>query len=304
MNTKGHIGPLFFLKDPNLVPIACQEAPMNRICLLLLAGNLLAGGYVSAQDLEPSKNIFSGMDMPVPPISAETATGAVSAAPPTAEQRAEQARQARAAVAASAAATTLYTEQTVTTVPSVALSTIQLYSQDELITWIAQHQHLKRVVADECQLTPDIEARAKVLMLPSYQYLWGDMLLTGTCVTKDVASGVDYMRGAAEQGFPAALMRLAGYYEKGRYVQVDKRQAEVLMHEAAALGYLEAQIAWVDMLTRGLGSPLDYEEAYSWLHHTTIADEKQHAEARRLLNKLAARMPAGIVTRAKAYRLN
>lgn len=58
------------------------------------------------------------------------------------------------------------------------------------------------------------------------------------------------------------------------------------------------------MLTRGLGSPLDYEEAYSWLHHTTIADEKQHAEARRLLNKLAARMPASIVTRAKAYRLN
>ena len=38
--------------------------------------------------------------------------------------------------------------------------------------------------------------------------------------------------------------------------------------------------------------------------HTTIADEKQHAQARRLLNKLAARMPASIVTRAKAYRLN
>lgn len=129
-------------------------------------------------------------------------------------------------MAASAAATTLYTRQTVTTVPSMALSTIQLYSQDELITWIAQHQHLKRVVADECQLTPDIEARAKVLMLPSYQYLWGDMLLTGTCVTKDVASGVDYMRGAAEQGFPAALMRLAGYYEKGpssRWISVRPR---------------------------------------------------------------------------------
>ena len=58
------------------------------------------------------------------------------------------------------------------------------------------------------------------------------------------------------------------------------------------------------MLTRGLGSPLDYEEAYSWLHHTVIADDKQHAKARRLLDKLAARMPANIVTRAKAYNLN
>ncbi len=277
---------------------------MNRICLLLLACGVLVGGYASGQDLEPSKNIFSGLDMPATAGVSESASAVASAAKPTAEQLAEQARQERAAVAASAAATTLYTEQTVTTVPSMALSTIQVYGQDELITLISLHKHLQLVIDDQCQLTPDIEARAKVLMLPSYQYLWGDMLLTGTCVAKDVASGVDYMRGAAEQGFPAALMRLAGYYEKGRYVQADKRQAEVLMHEAAALGYLEAQIAWVEMLTRGLGSPLDYEEAYSWLHHTTIADEKQHAQARRLWNKLAARMPASIVTRAKAYRLN
>lgn len=94
--------------------------------------------------------------------------GRKSAAKPTAEQLVDQARQERAAVAASAAATTLYTEQTVTTVPSTALSTIQLYYQDELITLIALHKHLQLVIDDECQLTPDIEARAKVLMLPSY----------------------------------------------------------------------------------------------------------------------------------------
>lgn len=277
---------------------------MNRITLLFVACGVLAGGYAIGQDLEPSKNIFSGLDMPAPVSMGQSAPEGTPAAKPTAEQLAEQARQERAALAASAAATTLYTEQTVTSVPSMALSTIQLYGQDELITQIALHKHLQLVLDDECQLTPDVEARAKVLMLPSYQYLWGDMLLTGTCVSKDAASGVNYMRGAAEQGFPAALMRMAGYYEKGRYVQVNTRQAEVLMHEAAALGYLEAQIAWVEMLTRGLGSPLDYEEAYSWLHHSVIADDKQHAKARRLLGKLAARMPANIVKRAKAYDLN
>ncbi len=68
--------------------------------------------------------------------------------------------------------------------------------------------------------------------------------------------------------------------------------------------YVQAQMAWVAMLNRGLGSPLDYEEAYSWLHHSVISDPKQHAEATRLLRHLAARMPANVVARAKSYRLN
>ena len=113
---------------------------MNRIFVLLLAYGVLAGGYATGQDLEPSKNIFSGLDMPAPAAVSESAAAVASAAKPTAEQLADQARQERAAVAASAAATTLYTEQTVTTVPSTALSTIQLYGQDELITLMAAHR--------------------------------------------------------------------------------------------------------------------------------------------------------------------
>ena len=74
------------------------------------------------------------------------------------------------------------------------------------------------------------------------------------------------------------------------------------MHEAAAQGYLKAQIAWVDMLVKGQGSPLDYEEAYSWLHHSVIADEKQHKQASYLLARLAGKMPPQIVRRAKVYR--
>ncbi len=183
------------------------------------------------------------------------------------------------------------------------LPVIEIYSQEELIGLISANKHLERVEkVDECQLVTDIEARAKVVMLPAYQYLWGDMQRTGTCTALNVESGIEYLWKAAQQGMPAALEQLAGYYSKGRYVQKDPQQAAILMHEAAAQGYLKAQIAWVDMLVKGQGSPLDYEEAYSWLHHSVIADEKQHKQASYLLARLAGKMPPQIVRRAKLYR--
>ncbi len=180
---------------------------------------------------------------------------------------------------------------------------IEVYSQEELLALINQRQHLQRVSKiDDCQLVKDIEARARAVMLPAYEYLWGDMLLTGTCIPKNVDLGVDYIYKAAEQGMPAALTMLANYYAKGTYVQKDNRQAAILMHEAASLGDLYAKISWVDMLVKGWGSPLDYEEAYSWLHHSVIADDTEHKRATRLLSRLASKMPPHIVQRAQQYR--
>ena len=42
------------------------------------------------------------------------------------------------------------------------------------------------MVLDECQLVQDIEARAVKVAMPSYQFLWGDMLAYGVCVKKDI----------------------------------------------------------------------------------------------------------------------
>lgn len=183
------------------------------------------------------------------------------------------------------------------------LPIIEIYSQEELISLINDDKHLQRVAkTDECQLVKDIEARARAVMIPAYQYLWGDMLLTGTCTGKNVDVGIEYLWKAAQQGLPAALEHLARYYAKGRYVQRDAQQAAIFMHEAAAQGYLKAQIGWVSMLVDGLGSPLDYEEAYSWLHHSVIADDKQHKRAASLLARLSQKMPPNIVKRAKIYR--
>lgn len=183
------------------------------------------------------------------------------------------------------------------------LPIIEIYTQEELISLINDDQHLQRVAKiDECQLVKDIELRAKAVMLPAYQYLWGDMLLTGTCTAKNVELGIEYLVKAANQGLPAALEQLARYYAKGRYLQRDTQQAAILMHEAAGQGYLKAQIGWVDMLNSGIGSPLDYEEAYSWLHHSVIADDKQHQRAASLLARLSQKMPPNIVERARIYR--
>ncbi|MCT7654962.1 hypothetical protein MBH78_10060 [Oceanimonas sp. NS1] len=63
-----------------------------------------------------------------------------------------------------------------------ALQAVPLYEESELITLINHNRHLQRVRdQDDCQLVQDIEARAEVLRLPSYQFLWGDMLAWG-CV--------------------------------------------------------------------------------------------------------------------------
>ena len=115
------------------------------------------------------------------------------------------------------------------------LRAVQLYSQDALIDMINANTHLDKVVADRCQLVQDIEARADVLKIPAYQFLWGDMLAWGVCVDAAPSRGIGYMEDAANQGLPAALEQLGRYYAKGTLVQQDKSRAVVYLREAAAL---------------------------------------------------------------------
>lgn len=182
------------------------------------------------------------------------------------------------------------------------LQVVPLYQQDELLNWIEQGSHLSRVKQDRCQLTQDIEARASVMKIPAYQFLWGDMLAWGVCIKPDAEAGVQYMWGAANQGLAPALEQLGRYYWKGILVQKDLGRAETLMREAASQGFLRAQMEWIEMLLQGMGSPLDYEEAYHWLHGTVIGDKVVHQKAAVLLSRLAKRMPANAVARAKGMR--
>lgn len=228
-----------------------------------------------------------------PASSVATPSLPVSAAP-------AQAPSASAPVPSAPAVAPLPKATTQASAAAGELQAVPLYRQDELLNWIEQGRHLARVKQDRCQLTQDIEARASVMKIPAYQFLWGDMLAWGVCTKPDAQIGVQYMWEAANQGLAPALEQLGRYYWKGILVQKDLVRAETLMREAASLGFLRAQMEWVEMLLQGMGSPLDYEEAYHWLHGAVIGDKAMHQKAASLLSRLGNRMPANAIARAKA----
>ncbi|MDP5136903.1 tetratricopeptide repeat protein [Rheinheimera baltica] len=179
------------------------------------------------------------------------------------------------------------------------LEAIQLYSQDELVMLIRENTHLQRVKADDCQLVLDIEARADIMQLPVYQFLYGDMLAYGVCVPRNIERGWDLMLQSASQGLPEGLEQVGRYYHIGRFVQPDIDNAIVYLREASALGNLKAQLRLAQILVNGDGSPQDFEQSYRWLHHAVTADTNVHQQITRLLAQLAKKMPARVVANAK-----
>uniref|UniRef100_UPI003568D2CE tetratricopeptide repeat protein n=1 Tax=Pseudoalteromonas sp. TaxID=53249 RepID=UPI003568D2CE len=148
----------------------------------------------------------------------------------------------------------------------------------------------------------DIEARASKMALPSYQFLYGDMLAYNVCVERNVALGVYYMRKAAEQGLAAALEQLGRYYDVGQLVRQDKAKAITYLREASAQGNLKAQLRLVKLLNQGYGSPRDFEDAYSWLFNAVTANKNTQQHIHHLLAQLAEKMPDSVVARARTTR--
>ncbi len=179
------------------------------------------------------------------------------------------------------------------------LQAVPIYTQDELIALINENKHLQRVQADRCQLVQDIEARAEIMKIPSYQFLWGDMLAWGVCVDRDANLGVFYMREAADQGLPAALEQLGRYHKDGTLVQQDKEKAAVLLREASALGDIRAQLQLAELFTDGYGSPYDFEDLYHWLYNAITSDKARHNQIARYMTELESLMHPKAVEAAK-----
>ncbi|WP_406707697.1 flagellar protein MotX [Vibrio methylphosphonaticus] len=176
---------------------------------------------------------------------------------------------------------------------------VPIYSEDQLITLISENRHLARVKADNCQLVEDIMARATRINLPSYEFLYGDMLAWGVCVPQDVELGLYYMENAAHQGLPVALEQLGRYYSRGTFVQEDKERAIPYFREAASMGNIDARIQLAELLLRDYGSPRDYEDAYRWLYNSVTPDNLKHKRISMLRRGLESRMPQNIIARAK-----
>jgi len=179
------------------------------------------------------------------------------------------------------------------------LSAVQIYSDNLLLELIRENKHLSQVVLDKCQLVQDIEARAVKSKLPSYQFLWGDMLAFGVCVKKDIKLGLYYMRLSADQGLVESLEQLGRYYHVGKFMQKDTDKAIIFLKEAAALKNLKAQMRLAQIYQQGLGSPLDYPELYSQLHHSVTEDKVIHKKITKLLTALADKMPEHVIRAAK-----
>lgn len=183
------------------------------------------------------------------------------------------------------------------------LRAVQIYSDNMLLDLIKENKHLSQVVLDECQLVQDIEVRASKAKMPSYEFLWGDMLAFGVCVKKDVELGLHYMRKAADQGLSEALEQLGRYYHIGKFMQPDLEKSIVLLKAASDLKNIKAQIRLAEIYSKGEGSPLDYPILYSQLHHSVTGDKKVHKKITRLLANLANKMPERIVKEAKKAKL-
>lgn len=184
------------------------------------------------------------------------------------------------------------------------LEAVQIYSQDELIKMINNNQHLQRVVADRCQLVQDIEARAEVMHLPAYQFLWGDMLAWGVCVDPEPERGVYYMREAAAQGLASALEQLGRYHANGKLVQEDKKRAVIYLREASALGNLKAQLQLAELFIDGYGSPYDFEDLYHWLYNAITSDTRLHQRIAVYMGELESLMHPKAVRNARKPSVN
>ncbi|TWX70726.1 sel1 repeat family protein [Colwellia demingiae] len=179
------------------------------------------------------------------------------------------------------------------------LQAVQIYTDNQLLDLIKNNKHLSQVVLDECQLVQDIEARANKSKMPSYQFLWGDMLAYGVCVKKDIPLGLHYMHLAADQGLAEGLEQLGRYYHIGKFMQVDIDRAIVYLKTAATLNNLAAQMRLADIYEQGYGSPLDYPALYSQLHHSLTDDKVIHKKISGLLSGLASKMPNKVIEEAK-----
>jgi len=179
-----------------------------------------------------------------------------------------------------------------------ALRAVQIYTDNQLLDLIKENKHLSQVVLDECQLVQDIQARASKSQMPSYQFLWGDMLAYGICVKTDLSLGLYYMEQAADQGLSEAIEQLGRYHHIGKFMQPDINKAIIYLKEAASLKNLKAQIRLAQMYNQGFGSPLDYPILYSQLHHSVTNDKKTHKKISKLLSQLAEKMPERVVLKA------
>lgn len=103
------------------------------------------------------------------------------------------------------------------------------------------------------------------------QYNLGLCYQKGIYFMEDKAEGFVWLKKAAEQEFPPAMVDLANCYENGTGVKPDKGAAILWLKRVANLGHVKTQYLLGMRYFKGEGVPVDKAEAFRWF---TKAAEK------------------------------
>lgn len=177
----------------------------------------------------------------------------------------------------------------------VMVKAIDVYSESLLLHYIRRNLHLWLIKRDDCQIVDDIIANSQVLRLPTFQYLYGEMLIHGVCVRKNVPYGMDVLRNSVRQGLPEAMYKLATYYRDSEYLIENPDKSVRLLLVAASTGHMLSRLLLVELLLDGYGSARDHEKAYNWLYHARFNQAAQRRQAQTLLAALANILPPSVV---------
>lgn len=119
---------------------------------------------------------------------------------------------------------------------------------------------------------------------PAALEAFGQMLLTGDQVDKDVPRALAMLERAAKAGQANAAFRLGKVYEDGDGVPRDPAKALEFYRQAAAAGVSEAQYNLGAMYVSARGVKRDYKEGLAWLilarKHGADASGEEQVRAR------------------------
>lgn len=118
---------------------------------------------------------------------------------------------------------------------------------------------------------------------PAALAAFGEMLLTGDQVAKDVPRGLSMLERAAKAGQSSAAFRLGKVYDDGDPVPRDVPKAIEYYRQAALAGVSEAQYNLGTLYVNGRGVKRDLKEGLAWLivatkHGADGEGEKQMRE--------------------------
>ena len=134
---------------------------------------------------------------------------------------------------------------------------------------------------------------------PAALAAYGEMVLTGDQVSKDVTRGLELLQKAAQAGQVNASFRLGKVYEDGELIARDPGKALEHYKKAALGGVAEAQYNLGAMYVSARGVPRDYMEGLAWLIVATRNGAAGEGE-RQVRERLSSTNRGAMVSRAEA----